>query len=158
MPLLLLTITHFMIPIYTLYSLSKSLFRQVGKSNKQCPFAYTYLSVSQIFIFLFLSLQCSHSLFLCDTLIYSVTRLGDLLHIGQLFKACGNNQFTQITHNLGNFCKGVESFLGNFYRHLATFTGHTVYIQRISIHRRMCIQSVTHTLYLIHTFLLTLST
>ena len=28
----------------------------------------------------------------------SVTRLGDLLHFGQLFKACGKNYFTQIAH------------------------------------------------------------
>ena len=33
-----------------------------------------------------------------------VTRLGDLLHIGQLFKAYGNNYFAQITHILGTFC------------------------------------------------------
>ena len=44
----------------------------------------------------------------------SVTRLGDLLDLGQLFKA------------FGNVCKGffkflVKSFLGNFNRHLATF-------------------------------------
>ena len=26
----------------------------------------------------------------------SVTRLGNLLHFGQLFKACGNNQFAHI--------------------------------------------------------------
>ena len=58
----------------------------------------------------------------------SVTRLGDLLHFGQLFKACGNNSFAQIYHFLGNFCKGVkfchfssEIILGTFYRHLATF-------------------------------------
>ena len=30
----------------------------------------------------------------------SVTRLGDLLHFGQLFKACGNNYFAQIAHIL----------------------------------------------------------
>ena len=41
----------------------------------------------------------------------SVTRLGDLLHFGQLFKACGNNYFTQIAHILGNFCKGLKSFI-----------------------------------------------
>ena len=53
----------------------------------------------------------------------SVTRLGDLIPFGQLFKACGNNYFVQIAHILGNFCKGVKyciflvkSFLGNFYR------------------------------------------
>ena len=28
---------------------------------------------------------------------HSVNRLGDLLHFGQLFKACGNNYFAQIT-------------------------------------------------------------
>ena len=58
----------------------------------------------------------------------SMTRLGDLLHFGQLFKACGNNYFAQITHILGNFCRGVKNFhfssriiLGNFYRHWAIF-------------------------------------
>ena len=58
----------------------------------------------------------------------SVTRLGDLLHFGQLFKACGINYFAQITHILGNFVKLlksfillVKSFLANFYRHLAIF-------------------------------------
>ena len=40
----------------------------------------------------------------------SVTRLGDLLHFGQLFKARGNNNLTQIAHILGNFCKGIEIF------------------------------------------------
>ena len=41
--------------------------------------------------------------------------------LGQLFKACGNNYFAQISHILGNFCRGAkifyflsESFLGNF--------------------------------------------
>ena len=33
----------------------------------------------------------------------SVTRLGDLLHFGQLFMACGKNYFVQIAHILGNF-------------------------------------------------------
>ena len=28
----------------------------------------------------------------------SVTRLGDLLHFGQLFKTCGNNYFAQIAY------------------------------------------------------------
>ena len=40
----------------------------------------------------------------------SVTRLGDLLHFGQLFKACGNNYFAHITHILIQFCKVVEIF------------------------------------------------
>ena len=36
----------------------------------------------------------------------SVTRLGDLLKFGQLFKAIGNNYLTF----LGNFCKGVKMY------------------------------------------------
>ena len=39
----------------------------------------------------------------------SVTRLGDLLYFGQLFKACANNYFAQIAF-LDNFCKGVKMF------------------------------------------------
>ena len=37
----------------------------------------------------------------------SVTRLSDLLHFGQLFKACGNNYFALIAHN---FCEVVKIF------------------------------------------------
>ena len=33
----------------------------------------------------------------------SVTRLGDLLHYGQLFKASGNNYFAQIAHIFRQF-------------------------------------------------------
>ena len=58
----------------------------------------------------------------------SVTRLGDLLHFGQLFKACGNNYFFQIDHIFMQFFKAVKaliflvkSFVVNFQRHLATF-------------------------------------
>ena len=40
----------------------------------------------------------------------SVTRLGDLLHFGKLFKACGNNYFVHIAHILRSFCKGVKMF------------------------------------------------
>ena len=32
-----------------------------------------------------------------------VTRLGDLLHFGQLFKACSNDYFAQITHIFSQF-------------------------------------------------------
>ena len=39
-----------------------------------------------------------------------MTRLGDLLHYGQLFKARGNNYFTQIAHILDHFCKGGKIF------------------------------------------------
>ena len=61
------------------------------------------------------------------SLVSSVTRLGDFLEFGQLFKAFGNNLFPQISHILRQFlwrCLKsiiflVKSFLGNFYRHLA---------------------------------------
>ena len=39
-----------------------------------------------------------------------MTRLGDLLDFGQLFKAFGNNQFVKISHILGNFCKCVKIY------------------------------------------------
>ena len=42
-----------------------------------------------------------------------MTRLGDLLHFGQLFETCGQNHFAQIAHILGNFFKGVKIF--HFY-------------------------------------------
>ena len=37
-----------------------------------------------------------------------MTRLGDLMHFGQRFKACGNNYFAQPL--LYNFCKGFKNF------------------------------------------------
>jgi len=63
----------------------------------------------------------------------SVTRLGDFLDFGQLFKALSNNEFAQISHILRHFFVEVsksiiflvKSFLGNFDRHLAIFSGHT---------------------------------
>ena len=62
-----------------------------------------------------------------------VTRLGDLLHFGQLFKDCGNNYFAKsstfqvIFVQLSKyFIFLVKSFLDNFFRHLAIFSGHTV--------------------------------
>ena len=58
----------------------------------------------------------------------SVTRLGNLMDFGQLFKAFGKINLPKSPTFLGNFCKGVkisfflvESVLGNFYRHLTTF-------------------------------------
>ena len=55
----------------------------------------------------------------------SVTRLGDLLDFGQLFKAFS---LAKSLTFLGDFCKGVNIFnfsseinLGNFYKHLVTF-------------------------------------
>ena len=56
--------------------------------------------------------QCLYEAYVpFDTyLTVSVTRLGDLLHLRQLFKACGNKYFPKITHILGNFSKGVKLF------------------------------------------------
>ena len=58
-----------------------------------------------------------------------MTRLGDLLDFGQLFKGFSHNEFAQISHILRQFlsrCQNliifvVKSFLGNFYRHFAIF-------------------------------------
>ena len=59
---------------------------------------------------------------------FSGTRLGDLLHFGQLFKAGEKNYFAQIPHVFAIFVKVsksflflVQSILANFYIHLATF-------------------------------------
>ena len=41
---------------------------------------------------------------------YSVTRLSNLLHFGQFFKACGYNYFAQIANVSGNFCEVLEIF------------------------------------------------
>ena len=63
----------------------------------------------------------------------SVTRLGGLLHSGQLFKACGNNYFTEIAQILMQFLQWCQklSFLNNFWATLIDiwplFTGHTGY-------------------------------
>ena len=72
------------------------------------------------------------------TIISSVTRLGDLLYIGQLFKAFGNNYFAQISPHseaiFANVSKSfflLKSFWGNFYRDLAIFSGHTGWNQRL---------------------------
>ena len=60
-------------------------------------------------------------------LVGSVTRLSDLFNFGPLFKAFGNNYFAQISHILGNFCKGVKIYhfgatfidIGQFFKVLA---------------------------------------
>ena len=40
----------------------------------------------------------------------SVTRLGNFLPFGQIFKAFGNTYFAQISHILRQFCKGVKIY------------------------------------------------
>ena len=62
----------------------------------------------------------------------SVTRLGDLLHVGQLFKASGSNYFTQIAHIcmkffekvLKSFIFQVKSFWATFIDIWQLFSGH----------------------------------
>ena len=53
-----------------------------------------------------------------------MTRLGDLLYFGQLFKAFGEINLAKSPTFLGNFCKGVNLVLGNFYRLWNFFSGH----------------------------------
>ena len=60
--------------------------------------------------FHYFTMQAHPILSLVVKVLCSVTKLGDLLHFGQLFKACGNNYFTQIDHILRNFCEGVKIF------------------------------------------------
>ena len=69
----------------------------------------------------------------------SVTRLGDVLNFGQLFKACGNNYFA---HFYRQFCKGVkiffflvESILSIFLDIWRLFTGHPSFDVGPEIHR-----------------------
>ena len=40
----------------------------------------------------------------------SVTRLGDVLDFGQVFKAFGNNKFAQISHILRQFLERCQIF------------------------------------------------
>ena len=61
----------------------------------------------------------------------SVTRLGDFLDFGQLYKAFGNNKFAQISHILRHFFVKVSKYI-IFLSFLATFidiwqfsSGHT---------------------------------
>ena len=66
-----------------------------------------YFPGSFLFDFLFFQKQENeeqHQIDVCwENLAYSVTRLGDLLDFGQLFKACGNNKFAQISPIIRQF-------------------------------------------------------
>ena len=65
-----------------------------------------------------------HKLF--PKILTSVTRLGDLLHFGQLLKACGNNYFAQIAQIFRNFCKVVKICrFSSEIIFVQLFTGHT---------------------------------
>ena len=64
--------------------------------------------------------------FLWQTRHFSETRLGDLLDFGQLFKACDNNKFAQISHILRHFfVKVSKSFWATFMDIRQLFAGHT---------------------------------
>ena len=61
-----------------------------------------------------------------------MTRLDDLLDFGPLLKAFATISLPKSLTLLGNFSKGVKiyhfllkSFLGNFFKHLVIFSGHT---------------------------------
>ena len=73
-------------------------------------------------------------IFLRYSVVASVTRLGHLLHFGQLFKACGHNYFAQIAHIFMLFLVSkvsksliflVKSFWATFIDIWRLFTGHT---------------------------------
>ena len=53
----------------------------------------------------------------------SVTRLGHLLHLGQLFKARGSNYLAQIAHIFRQFSIG-NNFWATFLDIWQLFTGH----------------------------------
>ena len=62
----------------------------------------------------------------------SVTRLGDLLDFGHFLKPLAIINLPKSSTFLRIFCKvvkiypfSIEIILGNFYRHLAIFSGHT---------------------------------
>ena len=64
----------------------------------------------QLFYVLHLSLNVKcHSCVQMSLVVASVTRLGDLLHFGQIFKTCGNNYFAESAQIFGIF-KGVKIF------------------------------------------------
>ena len=77
------------------------------------------LATKQVFnFFVYSSLFCpNNSVIQCDCLVKcvpgnvadSVTRLGDLLDFGQLFKAFGNNYFVQIAHILRQFLQSCQN-------------------------------------------------
>ena len=69
-----------------------------------------------------------------------MTRLGDLMHFGQLFKACGNNYFFQIAFIIikkivkaaKSLIFQVKSFLwATFIDIWRLFTGHTALFQHL---------------------------
>ena len=60
----------------------------------------TVIKISQLYIWKAnLNVRSDNNMLLLS----SMTRLGDLLHFGQLFKAFGNNYFDQISHILRQF-------------------------------------------------------
>ena len=59
---------------------------------------------------MFIHLKCLAHVFYGKKVDVSVTRLGNLLDFGQLFKAFGNNYFAQILHILRQFCKGAKIY------------------------------------------------
>ena len=67
-----------------------------------------------------------------NPVVISVTRSGDLLDFGHFLKPLATINMPKSSQFSGNFCKGVKiydflvkPFLGNVYRHLAIFAGHT---------------------------------
>ena len=74
-------------------------------------------------------------------------RMGDLLHLGQLFKACGNNYFAHILGILWRCQKLLffkwNHFLATFIDIWQHFTGHTVRNIQLGICSRILV-ATTH--------------
>ena len=84
--------------------LTFSLFRSLDEGRcilRHLPLAILFLSDSKVPV-LSLSRKRTHTSSLL-LLVSSVTRLGDLLDFGPVFKAFGNNQFPQISHIFRQF-------------------------------------------------------
>ena len=129
----------------TCLNVFKVSFSRLKEKRKQCLILFRVKRISTIFIVTrWRVLSFERTLInLCNLFLFirigkgslgasSVTRLGDLLHFGQLFKPGGQNYFAQILHSFAIFVKVSKSFislmepiLGNFYRQLAIFSCHT---------------------------------
>ena len=107
-----LSLTH---STYRCFPLSLSLFIFLSLFLALlCVFSCIFLSLSfflsffrsiinhcSLFLSIYLIMCLSQPVFL--SIINSLTRLGDLLVFGQLFKACGNYYFAQIAHIFRQF-------------------------------------------------------
>ena len=101
------------------------------------PRSHSFLSADSLFLsvptYLRTYLRTTNESFAPLLIPISVTRLGDFLEFGQLFKAFGNNLFAKSLTFLGNFCKVVKNYYFFEWNHFGAafrdiwrfFSGHT---------------------------------